>query len=57
MIYSLAAVVSYNMRMLRNWHERTGFGDPNDPLLSPDDHVYGYSLVTEEGYKRQLPAA
>ena len=28
-----AAVVSYNIRELNNWHERTGNGDPTHPLL------------------------
>ena len=31
----------YNYRMLRNWHERTGLGDPTHPLLAPDDDVAG----------------
>lgn len=57
MIFSLAAVVSYNLRMLRNWHERTGLGDPNNPLLTPDDQVYGYRPLTEEEYQRELRAA
>lgn len=28
---------SYNLRMVRNWHDRTGLGDPNHPLLAPDN--------------------
>ena len=57
MIYSLAAVVSYNMRMLRNWHERTGLGDPDNPLLAPDDQIYGYRPVTAEEVQSELRAA
>lgn len=57
MIYSLAAVVSYNMRMLRNWHQRTGLGDPDNPLLTVDHQIYGYKPITAEEYQRELRAA
>jgi hypothetical protein len=57
MIYSIAAVVSYNMRMLRNWHERTGLGEPDNPLLAPDDQIYGYRPITAEEVQRELRAA
>lgn len=35
------AAVAYNLRMLRNWHERTGLGDDDHPLLRPDVETYG----------------
>lgn len=35
------AVAVCNMRQLRNWHERTGNGDPDHPLLAPDPDDHG----------------
>lgn len=57
MLYSIGAVASYNMRMLRNWHERTGQGDPDNPLLRPDDIVYGYAALSEAELAERLRAA
>lgn len=34
LVGSLVAA-SYNLRMLENWHERSGDGDPTHPLLAP----------------------
>jgi hypothetical protein len=33
------ALVAHNARQLRNWHERTGNGDENHPLLQPDSET------------------
>lgn len=57
MLYSIGAVASYNLRMLRNWHDRTGLGDPTNLLLRPADNVYGYVAVTEDEYAQRLRAA
>jgi hypothetical protein len=43
-----AAVVSYNIRELNNWHERTGNGDPTHPLLSSTTWVHGFAMLTQE---------
>lgn len=45
--FALGPVVSYNTRMTRNWHERTGLGNPEHPLLKPDIKVFGYRVITE----------
>jgi hypothetical protein len=42
------AATSYNMRILRNWQERTGLGDPGHPLLSPDPEMFGFAFLTKE---------
>ena len=57
MLYSIGAVISYNLRIYRSWHERTGLGDPNNPLLGPDDAVYGYVAISEDDYAQRLRAA
>lgn len=41
-IYSMAAAVS-NAHILRLWHEQTGLGDPEHPLLKPDPTFYGFT--------------
>lgn len=41
-IYSIAAAVS-NAHILRLWHEQTGLGDPEHPLLKPDPTFYGFT--------------
>jgi hypothetical protein len=40
-IYSMAAAIS-NAHLLRNWHEQTGLGDPNHPLLTPNPEFHGF---------------
>lgn len=41
-------LASYNMRILRNWHEKTDKGDPNHPLFAPN-HTPTYTLrLTEQ---------
>ena len=42
------AAVSYNLRILRNWQERTGLGDPTHPLLQPEPENYGFVCLTKE---------
>lgn len=49
-LLSLGAIVVYNLRMLRNWHERTGLGDPDNPLLTPDEKPYAVVALTAEQY-------
>ena len=39
---------SYNLRMLRNWHERTGLGDPDHPLLAAPPETYLVELTPDE---------
>lgn len=43
-----AAVVSYNVRELNNWHQRTGNGDPTHPLLGSTPWVDGFVMLTRE---------
>ncbi len=45
LIVTLSAA-SYNTRMLRNWHERTGLGDPNHPLLTVDEEMFGFVFLS-----------
>lgn len=50
----LAAVTVgvYNLRMLRNWHDNTGQGDPDHPLLTPNPpQPLGVIAVTEDQYR------
>lgn len=37
---------SHNLRMVRNWHDRTGLGDPDHPLLKPDEGPGEWDFVT-----------
>ncbi len=41
------ALVAHNMRQLRNWHERTGNGDPTHPLLQPNSTTYVLHLTPD----------
>lgn len=41
------SAASYNQRMLRNWHTRTG-GHTDHPLLAPDDENHGFVYLTPE---------
>ncbi len=36
---------SYNLRMVRNWHEHTGLGDPDHPLLAIDDGPHEWEFI------------
>ncbi|MFP5255750.1 MAG: hypothetical protein ACLGI8_07880 [Acidimicrobiia bacterium] len=47
-LFMAFALVSYNQRMLRNWHDRTGLGDPEHPVLVPDPQSYGHLELTAE---------
>lgn len=51
LVISMAAA-SHNLRMLQNWHERTGLGDPTHPLLQPDQPNYGFLFVTLDEHAR-----
>ena len=42
------AIAACNIRQLRNWHERTGLGDPDHPLLAPDDDDHGFVHLTAQ---------
>ncbi|MDP5185511.1 hypothetical protein QOZ88_23000 [Blastococcus sp. BMG 814] len=42
------AVTASNVRQLRNWHQRTGAGDPAHPLLQAEPEFHGYALLTAE---------
>lgn len=37
----------YNLRIIRNWHERTGMGDPTHPLLARPEPDYGFVRLSE----------
>lgn len=39
---------SYNLRMVRNWHERTNLGDPSHPLLAPDSGPGEWDFIKHE---------
>jgi hypothetical protein len=41
-----AAVAACNVRQLRNWHERTGNGNPTNLLLAAEPAFHGYLLLT-----------
>ncbi|MDA8282516.1 MAG: hypothetical protein M0Z42_04275 [Actinomycetota bacterium] len=46
-LFSIFPVVSYNLRMLQNWHDRTGLGNPDHPLLAKAPQSFGFKLLTE----------
>jgi hypothetical protein len=50
------AAASYNLRMLRAWHERTGLGDPDHPLLEPATEPGTFLQLTPEEYARYCAA-
>ncbi|QBI20143.1 hypothetical protein ER308_11600 [Egibacter rhizosphaerae] len=37
-----------NVRQLRNWHADTGLGDPEHPLLAPDEANHGFVELTAD---------
>jgi hypothetical protein len=39
---------SYNLRMVRNWHDRTGAGNPDHPLLAPIPTTHSVELTPEQ---------
>jgi hypothetical protein len=41
------SAASYNQRMLRNWHDRTG-GHSDHPLLAPSDENHGFVYLSAE---------
>lgn len=43
-----AAMVSYNIRELNNWHQRTGLGDSEHPLLATTEWVNGFTMLTRQ---------
>ncbi len=45
------AAASYNLRMMRNWQERTAKLDPNHPLVTPPPPDHGFVMLTEEEYQ------
>lgn len=46
-IATAMAAVAYNLRMLRNWHERTGLrDDDHHPLLKADEEAYDWAYLT-----------
>lgn len=42
------AAATTNLRLLRTWHESTGFGDTQHPLLQPDKEDNGSSRLTKQ---------
>jgi hypothetical protein len=51
-ILTAMAAASYNLRMLRGWHERTGLGDPDHPLLQAEDEPAMFLRLSPEEYDR-----
>lgn len=47
LVVAMAAATT-NLRLLRTWHERTGLGDTQHPLLQPDEDFLGASRLTRE---------
>ena len=47
LVVSLTAA-SYNLRLVQNWHERSGDGDPNHPLLKNRGPVRPWLYLTED---------
>lgn len=47
LVVAMAAATT-NLRLLRTWHERTGFGDTQHPLLQPDEDFHGSTRLTRE---------
>lgn len=41
------SAASYNLRMVRNWHERTGKGDPAHPLFAAPEPDYGFVRLSQ----------
>jgi hypothetical protein len=46
-VVSLVAA-SYNLRLLQNWHDRSGDGDPNHPLLRRSTGVRPWMYMSDE---------
>ena len=42
------AATAYNLRMIRNWHERTGLGREDNPLLEPEGEDFGFVCLTRQ---------
>lgn len=54
---NMAAVnVSYNLRMLRNWHERTDQGPEGHPLLTADAERNNVVYLTDEEARARVEA-
>lgn len=47
LVLSLAAAVT-NLHLLRSWHESSGLGDPDHPLLRPDQPFHGFTQLSAE---------
>jgi hypothetical protein len=43
-----AAATAASLRQLRNWHQRTGNGDPTNPLLTTEPGFHGFVLLTAQ---------
>jgi hypothetical protein len=44
-------VALFNEEQLRSWHEETGLGPADHPLLQPDPHDWGFTDLTKEQAK------
>ena len=44
-------VAVFNEEQLRSWHEETGLGPADHPLLQPDPHDWGFTDLTKEQAK------
>ena len=42
-----AAATATNLRQLRNWHQRTSNGDPDNPLLATEPAFQGFAYLTD----------
>lgn len=45
-------VALFNEEQLRSWHEETGLGPEDHPLLQPDPHDWGFTDLTKEQAKQ-----
>jgi hypothetical protein len=51
------AAASHNMRMLKNWHERSGEGDPRNPLFRQREAASLWSHLESENADRSEDCA
>ena len=50
-IIAAIKVSIYNEEQLRAWHDRTGLGPADHPLLQPDPPYWGFRNLTKEEAK------
>jgi hypothetical protein len=48
------AAASYNLRMLRNWQERTGLGDSSHPLLQSENGPTRFTFLDDAALEQLI---